>query len=238
MEKKVFIIFCLVFIFYSGYVFALDSVELKSGKIVEGKIVENTKEKVKIEVSGLTATYYKDDIKSIYQESEGDEFSLKFSTDANETNEMVLPVVTDSNKWEESIEINRHLAGLIGKEDENFEVLDVEESPDVGALREISMNLGFGLMMQSMAEVTRELQSKGKALDEIASFMENNQDAIQAAALCVNKETIKGWIAEQEEIMARNLEWQGKTLRISGDGSIETITPISENIVKIVDSCQ
>ena len=151
---------------------------------------------------------------------------------------MVLPVVTDSNKWEESIEINRHLAGLIGKEDENFEVLDVEESPDVGALREISMNLGFGLMMQSMAEVTRELQSKGKALDEIASFMENNQDAIQAAALCVNKETIKGWIAEQEEIMARNLEWQGKTLRISGDGSIETITPISENIVKIVDSCQ
>jgi len=53
-----------MFLFYALSVFA-ETIVLKSGKTVEGKITEKTSEKIKVDISGIPVTYYLDQIVSI-----------------------------------------------------------------------------------------------------------------------------------------------------------------------------
>jgi len=56
--------FLTLFFLLSAYCFA-EKIILKSGQVVEGKIVEETDKYIKLEVVGVPVTFYKDEIKNI-----------------------------------------------------------------------------------------------------------------------------------------------------------------------------
>ncbi|MDD4955365.1 MAG: hypothetical protein PHP17_04950 [Candidatus Omnitrophica bacterium] len=64
MKNKMNIILAAMFLFYALPVFA-EKITLNSGKTVEGKIIERTNDKIKIDVGGIPITYYMDQIESI-----------------------------------------------------------------------------------------------------------------------------------------------------------------------------
>ncbi len=64
MNKKLSIIFLLMFLFISSSSFA-ETIILKSGKTIEGKILEKTDKYIKVDTEGIPITYYMDEIKSI-----------------------------------------------------------------------------------------------------------------------------------------------------------------------------
>ncbi|MFA6281264.1 MAG: hypothetical protein WCY05_02020 [Candidatus Omnitrophota bacterium] len=64
MNKKIGFILSLMFLFISSSVFA-ETIVLKSGKTVEGKILEQTDKYIKVDIEGISITYYLDEIQSI-----------------------------------------------------------------------------------------------------------------------------------------------------------------------------
>ena len=56
--------------YFSGFT-AAETVVLKSGKIIEGKILENTDDYIKIDYFGVPLTYYLDDVESIKEDEQG-----------------------------------------------------------------------------------------------------------------------------------------------------------------------
>jgi len=66
MANRPVFLFILIYFFLPLSTFA-DTVDLKSGRSVEGKVVENTDKYVKIEAYGVVLTYYKDEVKNINQ---------------------------------------------------------------------------------------------------------------------------------------------------------------------------
>lgn len=63
MNKKI-IFLLLMFLFLPVYVFA-ETIVLKSGKTIEGKLLEKTDKAIKIDISGIPITYYYEEIESI-----------------------------------------------------------------------------------------------------------------------------------------------------------------------------
>jgi hypothetical protein len=64
MKKTVAVAAAVLLVFIAAVIWA-DTIELKSGKIIEGTIVEETDDLVAVEVNGATGFYSKEDIKSI-----------------------------------------------------------------------------------------------------------------------------------------------------------------------------
>ncbi|MDP2924541.1 MAG: hypothetical protein Q8O30_12640 [Candidatus Omnitrophota bacterium] len=83
MNKKLIISLVLIFLFSTPYIFA-EIIILKSGKTVEGKIIEKTDKSIKIYIEGIPITYYFDEIDSI----DGNKIKL------------LLPIETANNKNE------------------------------------------------------------------------------------------------------------------------------------------
>ncbi|MFA6282473.1 MAG: hypothetical protein WCY05_08260, partial [Candidatus Omnitrophota bacterium] len=54
---------------FGGNVFS-ESITLKSGKVIEGKIIEDTEKYIKLDYMGVALTYWKDDIERIEKPSE------------------------------------------------------------------------------------------------------------------------------------------------------------------------
>jgi hypothetical protein len=79
MKKVLFL--CCVLCFFSLSLFA-DTVVLKSGKQIEGTIVEKTNDSIKIDINGATLTYYLDDIATINSEAVVAESPVKAPTSA------------------------------------------------------------------------------------------------------------------------------------------------------------
>jgi len=75
-EKTLFALVCSLLMFLNSYAFA-DSIVLKSGQKIVGKIVERNEDSVKIQYEGVDLTYYKSDILKI--ESDGDLSSPKIA---------------------------------------------------------------------------------------------------------------------------------------------------------------
>jgi hypothetical protein len=63
--KKLLWLAAIIVSFYFLIPSFAETIVLKSGKTVEGKILEKTKDSIKIEISGVSLTYYLDEIKSI-----------------------------------------------------------------------------------------------------------------------------------------------------------------------------
>lgn len=63
---KIYLLFLLMFLF--NFSVKADTVHLKSGKTVEGKIIKETDDYIKIETMGFPITYFKDTIKEIIKE--------------------------------------------------------------------------------------------------------------------------------------------------------------------------
>jgi tetratricopeptide (TPR) repeat protein len=64
MNKKITVILPLIFLFISSSIFA-ETIILKSGKTIEGKILEKTDKYIKIDLQGVPLTYFLDEIESI-----------------------------------------------------------------------------------------------------------------------------------------------------------------------------
>lgn len=64
MNKKINIIQSLIFLLFVPFIFA-DTIVLKSGKVVEGKITEKTDKSIKMDIEGVAITYYLDSINTI-----------------------------------------------------------------------------------------------------------------------------------------------------------------------------
>ena len=64
MNKKMTVVLLLMLLSISSSLFA-ETIVLKSGKTVEGRIIEKTKDHIKIDVSGIPITYYSDEIVNI-----------------------------------------------------------------------------------------------------------------------------------------------------------------------------
>ncbi len=63
MDNKLTIL-SLIFLFISSYVFA-ETIVLKSGKTIKGKILEKTDSSIKVDIAGIPITYYLDEIENI-----------------------------------------------------------------------------------------------------------------------------------------------------------------------------
>ncbi|MCX5705440.1 MAG: hypothetical protein NTZ92_05235 [Candidatus Omnitrophica bacterium] len=92
--KKLYYSVCLIFAFFVIFMTALfaDTVVLKSGKTVEGKIIEKTNKYVKIDFQGVELTYFVDEIEKI--ESDGAELK---KTDENK--DVVLSIIRDAAEY-------------------------------------------------------------------------------------------------------------------------------------------
>ncbi|MCK9573494.1 MAG: hypothetical protein M0R20_03720 [Candidatus Omnitrophica bacterium] len=64
MNKKMNIILLLIFLLFTPLIFA-ETIILKSGKTVEGKIIEKTDKSIKVDIEGIPITYYLDEIENI-----------------------------------------------------------------------------------------------------------------------------------------------------------------------------
>lgn len=93
MKKIVF--FCICLILFVSSAFA-DTITLKSGKQVEGKILEKTAESVKIDFQGVELTYFLDEIDSINEEK------IMPAVEAGETK----PVLQEEISVKEATELN------------------------------------------------------------------------------------------------------------------------------------
>ncbi len=67
MGKMRFGIFCAVFLAFFPSVVLSETVLLKSGQKVEGRVIENTDKYVKLDFFGVELVYYKDEVASITQ---------------------------------------------------------------------------------------------------------------------------------------------------------------------------
>jgi len=76
MDKKLIVILLLMVLFYAPLVFG-ETIILKSGKIVEGKILEKTDKSAKVDIEGIAVTYYLDEIASIDKSIVGETAVLK-----------------------------------------------------------------------------------------------------------------------------------------------------------------
>ena len=63
MKKYIFITLVLTLI--SGFICFAETIELKSGKVIRGKIIERTGRYVKVDVSGAVLTYFLEEIAKI-----------------------------------------------------------------------------------------------------------------------------------------------------------------------------
>ncbi|MCK9431102.1 MAG: hypothetical protein M0R17_14095 [Candidatus Omnitrophica bacterium] len=71
MDKMKLCIFCAVFLAFCQSLVLGETVLLKSGQKVEGRVIENTDKYVKLDFHGVELTYYKDEVASIIQGVQG-----------------------------------------------------------------------------------------------------------------------------------------------------------------------
>ncbi|MCK9614827.1 MAG: hypothetical protein M0R48_04895 [Candidatus Omnitrophica bacterium] len=94
MRNKI-IYLCFISFLFLGNVFC-DTIALKSGKQIQGSIKARTNDAVKVDIEGITLTYYLTDIESI----NGEKVVLPVSSQpvlSVEDKQSVTPVVSDSN---------------------------------------------------------------------------------------------------------------------------------------------
>ncbi len=199
-----------------------DVIKLKSGREITGKIIEKDDEKIIIELEGTSLTFYRDEIKSIYQEDETlkeGSISFKFSTDLTEEGtqgEITMPPSSsDPRKWQRAIErySSLHIPEL--KESANVEV---NNSSDVAVMREMLMNLVMGLM-SCMVEITRELHKSGMDEKDIDNFLTEKENETQKACLCENKSVLSELFKKMDSVLTKHPDWRGKTLLVKTGGS-------------------
>ncbi|MDD5128043.1 MAG: hypothetical protein PHO40_00080 [Candidatus Omnitrophica bacterium] len=73
MDKIKLCIFCAVFLAFCQNPILGETVLLKSGQKVEGRVIENTDKYVKLDFHGVDLIYYKDEVASITQGVQGNE---------------------------------------------------------------------------------------------------------------------------------------------------------------------
>ncbi len=61
--KRISIFLVTLFFFFSGVIFASTAIELKSGQKVEGELIEETADYIRMNVAGVELAFYKDEIK-------------------------------------------------------------------------------------------------------------------------------------------------------------------------------
>ena len=62
--KRILVNLCIICLFFP-FISSADTIVLKSGKTVEGKVIEKTDKYIKVDFQGVMLTYYNDEIKSI-----------------------------------------------------------------------------------------------------------------------------------------------------------------------------
>jgi len=90
MKKLLIVLVCLGFLL-SSIAFA-DTITIKSGKTIEGKIVERTDEYIKIDFHGVPIIYYLDEIESIDGEIRAP-YSTESSSESNNERQRVLEFI-------------------------------------------------------------------------------------------------------------------------------------------------
>lgn len=89
MNKKISTILLLMFLSSTPLILA-ETIVLKSGKSVEGKIIEKTDKSIKVDIEGIIVTYYLDEIENI--NSDELDYSVSRGTPKiDKTDETVLP---------------------------------------------------------------------------------------------------------------------------------------------------
>ncbi len=101
------------------------------------------------------------------------------------------PSSSDPRKWQRAIE--RYSSFHIPELKESA-TLEVNDSSDVAVMREMTMNLGMGLIMSCMAEITRELQNSGMDEEDIDNFLTEKQNEMVKACFCENKSVLSEWL--------------------------------------------
>jgi hypothetical protein len=99
MKKKKLIIFVLVTCLYFPISTFAETIGLKSGKTVEGKIIEKNDEYIKIDFQGVSLTYYNDEIESIDGQSLSASGSLSTATSKPQGALGAIVVVSDSRDF-------------------------------------------------------------------------------------------------------------------------------------------
>jgi hypothetical protein len=111
-KNKICILVLLATFLVFGNTFA-ETVVLKSGKIVDGKIIEKTDKYIKIDLYGIPVTYYMDDIESIDGEKVIKENVLFEQTVSEMEEDGIIPEIAwadISNYWNEVDLITQDLA--------------------------------------------------------------------------------------------------------------------------------
>jgi len=156
--------FCLGY-FYLPLMSFADTVVLKTGQVVEGKIIENTAKYVKIDFDGVELTFFQDEISSVSQ-GKAENLANKELTSLYEAYESGKKVIENKNLLTVPAESMQSMV--------NQEVQDtrVTENVNPAALPQVAGAVNSSAQMQAaLAQLPKEYQ------EMLKSRLQNMQDA-------------------------------------------------------------
>lgn len=126
-----------------------DTVVLKSGQVIEGKIIENTAKFVKMDFDGVELTYFKDEIASVKQKSTANVASKEL-TSLYEAFQSSKNVVENKDLSVEPIELVQSDIG-------------VESQPNMDVAAQSKGDTSASTMQAALAQLPKEYQEMVKS---------------------------------------------------------------------------
>jgi len=216
MEKKIFTLFLILF-FISSLAFA-ETVVLKSGKTVEGKIIEKTDKYIVIEIQGVPLTYFFDDIDNIktdipkmqetIENSESIAFFDMFKAVSDPDAEQKIinaikadPTMSEEKKQEALINFKQMLTEqrkLIDKartEDGKIDIDKLENITFEGRVKANDLSAKAAIQLISTAIETYRAVNDGKYPDKEEVLLNSNPPYLSQS---YNKKDLQGYIFSLE----------------------------------------
>ncbi len=120
--------------------------------------------------------------------------------------------------------------------------LNVQESSDTRKAMQMSMDIGFGLMMRCMEATSQEMKSQGKSDDEIGTLLMDPAQKAKMKETCpcrFKKESLEA-LKELDGIIKKHPDWRGKTIMVkqkNGTGKEKISIKGLEEIKNKVSKC-
>jgi hypothetical protein len=214
MLKKITVIILFTAVFFYNQVIYGEQVILKTGKIVEGKIIEDTDEYVKLDVEGIKLTYFKDEIERIDRQ-----VTQAPSKKELRPNEILIKIKGEtSSRFKLAEEVLKNIDNL--RVDINKILTDIHKSiTNVSAEKITNVHSAF---LDNQLEKTREKIRELKRLDLPQDYQKLREITIaigkEAEALLTDAsekyltfaELIKDWPNYERKIQEKQKEYDAE----------------------------
>lgn len=183
-----------------------ETVVLKSGEEIKGRIIEKTDEYLKLDCQGVPVTYFWNEI-------------IGFDDSKDSQSPVAVPApeaalrgqgVTDDPLAKRSV-----LSGIV----------EVRRDDDTKVLSQFWMDTLLPVILSCKGAAYQTMKQSGKSDEEIESILSDAtvNKQLDKECLCSNKDKIIDKMEKLDALMARHPEWQGKKLVIKENNTTEEI---------------